>query len=182
MDKYLNTEQKLEYFKRLITPYETKGKVGKKKYFITQYLDADGHELSKKFWSKHSSSRWAFELFSWMANENCILNFEFEYKLQCLKGSNKKPNMDVFFETDDTIYFIESIFTEKVSPTLNKLSDAYYCELGNENLHTKNPYTLVERYREVEGYKDLVAFIKDVDSMLKDQNCDAQGWHSLLPS
>ena len=99
---------KLNYFERMIIPYDKKGK----KLFITQYLSGDGNELNKKFWAVNSSSRFAFELYSWMAREEAkdVLDFQFEKKLKNIVGSPKNPNMDVYIEKKDEIIFIESKF------------------------------------------------------------------------
>ena len=120
---YLSKETRLEYFQRLIKPYTKKGET---KYFIMQYLDGDGNELNKKFWSIHSSSRFAFELYSWMANDSRITDFSFEKKLMGLNEAKKGPNMDVYIEKTNEAFFIESKFTEKTSPTIDNLSEAYY--------------------------------------------------------
>ena len=56
--KQMPAKEKLLYFQRLMTRYDSN------KYFILQYLEADGHELNGKFFSPISSSRLAFELYS----------------------------------------------------------------------------------------------------------------------
>lgn len=131
----MNEEIKKEYYKRLISPYSDKQ--GKEKLFIDQYLQGSGNELESKFWSPNSSSRLAFDLYSWLVNENCIVDFQFEKKLPGVicskKGPAGVPNMDVYFETDRNRVFIESKYTESSSFAYTKgkspkLSKAYWAE------------------------------------------------------
>lgn len=119
----ISLEQKIEYLNRLSKPYINNNK---KKIFFDQYMNGDGSELKSKFWSKHSSSRIAFDLYSCLANENKIDDFEFEYQLPGIIYKNKesgKPNMDVYYQKGSNIYFIESKFTETPS---SQLPQAYY--------------------------------------------------------
>lgn len=169
-DSYLPKEVQLEYFKRLIKPYKRNKE---NEYFITQYLQADGNELSKKFWSIHSSSRFAFELYSWMAEDERIYDFCFEKKLVGLNGAEKKPNMDVYIETKDKIFFVESKFTESTPQTISGLSEAYYCRTHE----AKNRHGLVvkkeleERYYEdSNAYSAFPKFIKETINMLEGNN------------
>lgn len=123
LEQDISLEQKIEYLNRLSKPYINNNK---KKIFFDQYMNGDGSELKNKFWSKHSSSRIAFDLYSCLANENKIDDFEFEYQLPGILYKNKesgKPNMDVYYQKGSTIYFIESKFTETPS---SKLPQAYY--------------------------------------------------------
>lgn len=126
MSKYIDDKQKFEYFQRLIEPY-TKKNV--KRFFIDQYLNGDGNELKDKFWNVISSSRLAFDLYSW------IPGVEFEFKLPGVICSNKGaagvPNMDVYIETDEHMVFIESKYTESAGLKYCKgnnpaLSKAYW--------------------------------------------------------
>lgn len=164
---YLPKDVQLEYFRRLIKPY-IKNKVND--YFITQYLQADGNELSKKFWSIHSSSRFAFELYSWMAEDERIQDFCFEKKLEGLNGAEKKPNMDVYIQTKDRIYFIESKFTELTSQKIAGLSEAYYCRSDE----AKNRRGLVVKkeleeryYDDRNAYDAFPGFIKEIINLLE---------------
>ena len=122
----LNKVNKNEYLKRLETKYIKKGKT---KSFKEEYLNGEGNELNYKFYSPISSSRLCFELFSWMANDNNILDLEFEYYLPGLKsihGRNvKAPNMDVYYENDQ-INFVESKFTELALNKKEYISKNYY--------------------------------------------------------
>lgn len=123
LEQDISLEQKIEYLNRLSKPYI---KNNKKKIFFDQYMNGDGSELKCKFWSKHSSSRIAFDFYSCLANDNSIDDFEFEYQLPGILYKNKesgKPNMDVYYQKGSTIYFIESKFTE--TPSSN-LPQAYY--------------------------------------------------------
>ncbi len=131
-----------QYHKRLNTPYI---KNGQQKDFLTQYNNGDGNELSSHFWSAKSSSRFAFELYSWMASSKKVDDIEVEKKLTGIAGSKKKPNMDVFIEIGNRVIFIESKLTEAVSQDLKKLSDSYYLPLG-ESKNSKT--TLEHRYHD----------------------------------
>lgn len=107
MDKLL----KLDYFERLISDNHSES------YFIEQILKGSGNELKEKFWSSRSSSRLCFDLYSWLCNEPKVNNFQFEKQLPGVKtGKNRVsgvPNMDVYFEYENDIIFIESKYTEK---------------------------------------------------------------------
>ncbi len=156
----ISTEEKVEYFKRLIK------KNRKSKYYIIDYLNGGGNELSSKFWSKRSSSRLAFDLYSWIVENKNVKEFSFEYMLPGVltskSGPSGVPNMDVYIEIDNNIVFIENKYTEKSDfgyMDLNKvksngelakpkLSQAYYLnkEYGRSNL------SLAERFY---GYKEI---------------------------
>ena len=166
-DNHLTKDKKVEYFERLIKPYEKVD--GVKEYFIMQYLQGDGNELKEKFWSIHSSSRFAFELYSWMVNDIRIKRFCFEKKLEGLKDTTTPPNMDVYFELDNRIIFIESKFSEISTQSINNLSEAYYVEKGqtktNRGLAAK--LELIDRYHNHEdGKTRFVKFINDVKEKL----------------
>ena len=133
----ISYSKKSEYLKRISLPYF---KNGQKKIFFNQYTNGSGKELEKKFWSKISSSRIAFDLYSCLVNDETVDDFEFEYKLPGI--SYKKvgvPNMDVYYQKGTTIYFIESKFTETPS---DSLPQAYYIET-DEYKNTRNK-TVVE--------------------------------------
>ncbi|MBR0314639.1 MAG: hypothetical protein IJK39_05895 [Bacteroidales bacterium] len=127
----MKTSEKLNYLLRLQAEYEKKGE---KKYFIFQYLNGAGNELNAKFWSPHSSSRMAFELYSPLAWDDNVLDFEFEKQLPGLASGGMGPNIDVYIETKDEIIFVESKFTEKANlnyikenePSKSYLSPAYW--------------------------------------------------------
>jgi hypothetical protein len=61
----------------LIVPYKFKGIT---RFFIEQYLRGAGKELSGSFWNIKSSSRLAFDLFSWTVDLQSVKDFSFEYK------------------------------------------------------------------------------------------------------
>lgn len=146
LERSVSLEQKCEYLNRLSKPYI---KNGIKKIFYDQYIQGDGNELKNKFWSKHSSSRIAFDLYSCMANYDSIDDFEFEYQLPGILYKNKesgKPNMDVYYKKGDTIFFIESKFTETPK---SELPQAYYIE-NDEYKNTNNKMVkepIQKRYR-----------------------------------
>ena len=145
-------EDKLIYLKRLMTPYDGN------KTFLLQYLEADGNELHDKFWSYKSSSRFAFELYSWLAN-GTAKNFEFEKKLNGIKHASP-PNMDLYFEIENRAIFIESKFSEEYVPTIDDLPDAYY-KAKDEAYDSKGKNLLKselpERYRK---QKDIAVEIQ----------------------
>lgn len=126
MDKLL----KLDYFERLISDNHSKS------HFIEQFLKGSGHELKEKFWSNASSSRLCFDLYSWLCNEPKVKNFQFEKQLPGVLTGRKsgRPNMDVYFEYENDIIFIESKYTETDSWKYKKdkeddgfhLSEAYW--------------------------------------------------------
>lgn len=146
LEQNISLEQKIEYLNRLSKPYI---KNNKKKIFFEQYMNGDGSELKCKFWSKHSSSRIAFDLYSCLVNDNSIDDFEFEYQLPGILYKHKesgKPNMDVYYRKGSTIYFIESKFTETPS---SKLPQAYYIKTDKYK-NTSNDYvseSLQNRFR-----------------------------------
>lgn len=169
----ISDSKKSEYRKRISIPYI---KNGQKKIFFDQYTNGSGKELEKKFWSKISSSRIAFDLYSCLVNDETVDDFEFEYKLPGILYKKKElgvPNMDVYYQKGSTIYFIESKFTETPS---NSLPQAYYIE-ADEYKNTRNK-TVVEpiekRFRDnsfvaaefsrfAQKYKDKTEHIDDKD-------------------
>ena len=112
---------KIEYLKRLM--FDSYKKKGVTKFFIFQYLRGAGNELNEKFWSEHSSSRMAFELYSGLAQDKAVEDFEFEKQLEGPKSGGMGPNIDVYIETVDEIIFVESKFTEKAN--LNYTNNSY---------------------------------------------------------
>ena len=142
----------------MFEPYEKKGQT---KFFIFQYLRGAGNELQRKFWSEHSSSRMAFELYSGLAKNKNVIDLEFEKQLDGPKSGGMGPNMDVYIETAEEIIFVESKFTEKANLNyINRkneadsyLSPAYWkkAEYGRKRL------TLEERLdpRFAESFADF---------------------------
>lgn len=134
----MEKELKLQYFERLIARNYSD------LFFIEQFLKGSGNELAKKFWSEKSSSRLCFDLYSWLCKEDGIKNFQFEKHLPgVLVGENKMaspPNMDVFFEKGEDVFFIESKYTER--------SDWKY-----KNDKLKDGFHLSEAYWGEDGYK-----------------------------
>ena len=132
----MNLSEVKSYINRLIAVYDKK----EDKMFIKQYLQGSGNELKDKFWSRKSSSRLAFDLYSWMAVEQITVDFQFEKQLPgvvCKKsGPSGVPNMDVYFETEDEIVFIESKYTEKESTAYT----------NGENPHLSKAYWEKEEY------------------------------------
>ena len=105
--------EQIEYLKRLM--FDSYEKKGQTKFFIFQYLQGAGNELQSKFWSEHSSSRMAFELYSGLAKNKDVIDLEFEKQLDGPKSGGMGPNMDVYIETEEEIIFVESKFTEKAN-------------------------------------------------------------------
>ena len=129
-NKYISDKEKVEYYQRLSKAYIKNNKI---KRFIYQYLEGDGNELASKFFNVYSSSRICFEMYSWMANLDCILDIEFEYHLPSMNSSSFElmgSNMDVYYEAYNDITFIESKFTEAVNNKNAIIPDAYYKEKG----------------------------------------------------
>jgi len=154
---------KQEYLRRLKLPYVKKGI---SKTFYKQYDNGSGSELVEKFWSPISSSRLAFEMYSWLALKEEIIDIEFELKLVGVT-TRGVPNMDVFIEKNEEAIFIESKFTEQYKQAIecDSLPGAYWKELGDkEALTTKGKpigTTLLRRY-----HKDNVAldeFLQFID-------------------
>lgn len=173
VDKYISVKEKLNYYERLIIPYKAKEQT---RFFIEQYINGDGKELSKNFWNVKSSSRMAFDLYSWIAKCPIVIDFSFEYKLPRLKSGGNGPNMDVFIETEDEIIFIESKFSEKANLNYKNghLPKAYY----SEEPYGEKLWSLYQRYYDYELIcNEIIKFINDVDEFLtgmpqKDSNCE----------
>ena len=130
----IDNEKEKEYLKRLRCPYV---KNGETKIFYNQYENAPGKELDGSFWSPRSSSRFAFEAYSWLAKEEFCKDIEVEYKLPKIHDGRGKennrimpPTMDVFIRTESDIWFIESKFLEfvDVKDNFNSLSESYFKE------------------------------------------------------
>lgn len=160
---YLSDEKKIEYFERLIKPYKLKGST---RFFIEQYLHGAGKELSGSFWNKKSSSRMAFDLYSWLVYSPSVIDFSFEYKLPHLKSGGEGPNMDVFIETSDEIIFIENKYSEKADLNYKNnghLSKAYF----SKEPHGKKLWSLEARYDVDElTINGIISFIDHVENFL----------------
>lgn len=169
MQKTIDDKRKLEYFQELIIPYKKKDK---KKFFIDQYINGAGKELKDHFWSKKSSSRLAYEMFSWMKDDLRIEDIEFEYHLKGLASGGEGPNIDVFIETEEEILFIESKFTEKAKleyKDTGYLSKGYY----DPKLYGPNQMSLKRRFYEAPFSKDFSDFCESVNNLCnkyKDKN------------
>jgi len=176
MGKYISDNEKLLYLERLIQPYKKKGIT---KFCIEQYLHADGGELDSKFWNKRSSSRFAFELYSWLAFDEKCIDFEFEYKLPGMASGGKTPNMDVFIETKTEIIFIESKFSEQSNISTDAmygLPEAYWkeCSYGRREMN------LYQRYHETEGSTFFPTLIAEIDNAIKSYEKDPNEWFDIL--
>ena len=159
VDEQLNAE----YLNSLKKPYVKKGV---NKCFYDQFDNGSGNELEEKFWSPISSSRFAFEMYSWLAPDERIVDVEFELKLIGVT-SQGVPNMDVYIELSDEIIFIESKFTEQYKQSIecDSLPGAYWKELGDKDaLTTKGERigtTLLRRYHnDREALSEFLNFIK----------------------
>ena len=158
----IDNTNKVEYFTKLITPYTKQ----EKKFFIDQYLRGAGNELSGKFWAEKSSSRMAFDLYSWMKDDKDIIDFEFEFLLPALASGGKGPNMDVFIETKDELIFIESKFTEKAN--LHYIDNGYLSPGYYAPTHGKNNMSLEKRMRNLHFAKAFGKFCNDFESTMKE--------------
>lgn len=165
----MEKEIRLDYLKRLFTPYK---KEGKWECFLLQYLEGSGNELKEKFWSPMSSSRLCFDLYSWMGSDPEYKVIEFEKKLPGIvsKGREVHPNMDVYFETNDGIYFIESKYTETAQnhEYLNALPEAYWKtdEVYKNSKGKETTYSISLRYHQKDDVKK--AFLEFIDDIQKE--------------
>ncbi len=151
--KRISNQEELEYYRRLIQPY------GNKQCFVTQYVNGDGHELESHFWSIRSSSRFAFELYSWMVKDPRVSSFAFEKKLVGIYRAPKVPNMDVYLEVGDRAVFIESKLAEEYSANLDGLPDSYY----------KDERLSEHYYGYLKDAKKIQRFVLDIKQSLKDK-------------
>lgn len=169
---YINNSEKKAYFERLTTPYEKKGVC---KYFIDQYVRGSGNELYDKFWNIKSSSRLAFDLYSWMAKDISVLDFEFEKHLPSPASGGTGPNMDVYIETEDEIIFVESKFTERAN--CNYINNSYLSPAYYAPVHGKKQMSLMERFRGYSFAEDFSGFCRSFeDSMVANNWHQAKDW------
>lgn len=169
----ISKDLKIEYLDRLSTPYE---KNGKQECFKQQYLHGKGNELTKKFWSLTSSARLCFDLYSWMACDPVYEAIEFEKKLPGIKSGGREihPDMDVYYEKDDGIYFIESKYNEKINNKSYKkqLPEAYW-NTNDTYKNSKGKDTtcpIEERYDKKSIVMNaFLHFIEEIESIAKDQ-------------
>ena len=169
-------EGKITFIKnKLMDKYEKKGT---QSYFLLQYLNGAGNELGTKFWQPHSSSRMAFDLYSWLKTDHEALDFCFEKQLNGMKSGGMGPNMDVFIETVDEVIFIESKFTESADLRyINKnresksyLSPAYWTEKPygpKKNEDGSKGYSLEERYYFNGYHKEVSEFCLGFNEQLE---------------
>lgn len=160
--------ERLKYLEKMIQPYKKKNQ---KKYPILQFLRGDGNELAGKFWEKKSSSRMAYDLYSWMKDDERIVDFEFEFQLPRLNSGGKGPNMDVFVETNDELIFIESKFTEKANLHYidnGYLKKAYY----DEGPYGRSKMELKKRYYGNEWALEFSKFCKKWEKAMESNH-----WH-----
>lgn len=135
----ISSTKRNEYLSRLNKTYVKNNII---KSFYSQFNHGSGHEIETgKFWAYISSSRLAFDLYSWRADRDNFIDFEFEKKLPGIwykpnKESSGVPNMDVYFETTEEITFIESKFTESPNSVI-KLAEAYWQEKDEYHITTK---------------------------------------------
>lgn len=169
-------EEKVSFIQeKLMTSYVKKSG---QQYFLFQYLKGAGNELGAKFWAPHSSSRMAFDLYSWLKTDHGALDFCFEKQLDGMKSGGMGPNMDVFIETVDEVIFIESKFTESADLRyINKkkdgnsyLSPAYWTEKSygrKNNEDGSKGYSLEERYYSNGYHKEVSKFCLDFNERLE---------------
>lgn len=166
----ISVKAREEYYRRLTTPY-VETKTGKPRLFIEQFLSGSGNELINKFWKINSSSRLCFDLYSWMADDQSFgaTNIEFEKKLPGIISGGRQisSNMDVFYETQDSIVFIESKFTETANNKnyRNTVPEAYWKEEdeyhNNKGKLIRQP--ILERYSgNVEVKNAFVSFYNNI--------------------
>lgn len=125
--KRIEKDERFIYESRLAKTYKKKDE---KRCFLDQLINGSGNELKDKFWSKISSSRLAFDIYSWLAEDLSCIDIQLEYKMPGIisKGRECKANMDVMIETENDIWFIESKFTETANngEYENNLPEAYW--------------------------------------------------------
>lgn len=169
-------EEKVSFIKnKLMDKYEKKGLPS---YFLFQYLNGAGNELGTKFWQPHSSSRMAFDLYSWLKTNDDALDFCFEKQLDGMKSGGMGPNMDVFIETKDEVIFIESKFTESADlryinrkkESESYLSPAYWTEKPygrKKNEDGSKGYSLEERYYSYGFHQEVSKFCQDFNTLME---------------
>jgi hypothetical protein len=113
----INREEIIRYVQRLLAS------INNGDCFALQFSRGEGNELTKHFWSPRSSSRLAFDFFSVLAKCKKVQTIEFEKILIGIVGSPKRPDMDVYFETDTDVCYIESKYCEYV--TNNKRNNGF---------------------------------------------------------
>lgn len=110
MNRFIEIQDMETYFHRLTW------KPAKRSPFIYDYIAGDGDELASKFWNTKSSSRLAFDMWSWLVDHASVKSIAFERKLPGViasyKGPAGVPNMDIFLSTESTLLYVESKFTE----------------------------------------------------------------------
>ena len=174
MTQYMEKGLRIDYLKRLFTPYKKNGNIN---CFLFQYLQGSGNELKEKFWSEKSSSRLCFDLYSWMGSDPSVSAIEFELKLPGIKSGGRQisPNMDVYFETKDGIYFIESKYTETVNnkeyknnlPQAYWKTDNHYKSVSGKDVY----YPIIDRYHKYKFIMDeFVQFTENVDNMVSKED------------
>ena len=170
----ISVEKQEEYYKRLSSIYV---KNDEELLFIDQFLAGGGQELGGKFWRTISSARLCFVLYSWMGDDDDILDIRFEKKLRVIKSGRATvySNMDVYFETEKDIFFIESKYTETVNNYGYKegLPEAYWKE---DDIYKSTTGKIVtcsidERYfRRKEVMDAFLTFIKEVDEKARTES------------
>lgn len=164
----MTDSDKVTYFNRLIESYE---KQNKKKFFIDQYLKGAGNELKDHFWAEKSSSRMAFDLYSWMKDEKNVLDIEFEFRLPALASGGMGPNIDVFIETKEELIFIESKFTE--SANLHYIDNGYLSPGYYAPTHGRKQMSLNKRFHNYFFADMFSKFCYDFESVMEEN-----GWHT----
>lgn len=170
----ISIEKQEEYYKRLSSIYK---KNGEELLFIDQFLEGGGQELSRKFWRTISSARLCFDLYSWMGDDVDYLDIRFEKKLRVIKSGRATvySNMDVYFETEKDICFIESKYTETVNNYVYKqgLPEAYRVLENKYKSTTGSIVTcpILERYFNRKAVMEaFLSFIDTVDSKAQDES------------
>lgn len=166
---FIESSLKSEYIQRLGEPYTKKNM---QKFFLDQFAAGAGNELNEKFWNKKSSSRFAFDLYSWMAHDDSIIDFEFEYHLPGMKSGGMGPNIDVYIETAKEIIFVESKFSEMANLHFidnGYLSEAYYLD----EPYGRRKLNLSERYYNYDFASQISKFCYAFEEEMKSKK-----WHS----
>lgn len=181
--KKLDKEARFIYEARLAKSYIKKDN---NRCFLDQLLNGSGNELKDKFWSKISSSRLAFDIYSWLAEDDSCIDIQLEYKMPGIisKGRECKANMDVMIETENDIWFIESKFTETANNRDYEASlpEAYWKEYekdGYQNCYKKADgkgyvydYPILKRFRRQEMAEPFKTFCEEISNISKNAGVD----------
>lgn len=170
MNRFIDIQDMSTYFNRLIW------KPNNRAPFIYDYISGDGDELASKFWNEKSSSRLAFDMWSWLVDHPSVKSISFERKLPGViasrRGTSGVPNMDVYVNTEDTLLFVESKYTELAGTSYKDaasggLSKAYWSDEVYGGLAPRKRF-----YDEQFIFNKFSSFVNDVQDLLNSKGID----------